>query len=194
MIRSIDIDKLQKGDTKAFHSFFTDFYPKLMAFACRFVEQQTAGDLVQDVFLIYWEQRKTIQTDNIHAFFYKTLKNKCLDYLKHQAVVDDYEARVRVAEKRIAFIEETTDINEVFLSVVNQDIREQIEASVDKLPEKCAQVFRLCYFHDIPQKEVAGIMDISLRTVESHIRRAVLFLRDDLSKLFLLIFMFLSIK
>ncbi len=194
MTESINIDKLKKGDTEAFHDFFIDFYPRLMAFACRFVEQQTAGDLVQDVFLVYWEQRKTIRTDNIQAFFYKTLRNKCLDYLKHQAVVDDYEARIRIAEKRIAFIEETTDINEVFLSIANQDILEQIEASVDKLPEKCAQVFRLCYFHDIPQKEVAGILDISLRTVESHVRRAVLFLRNDLSKLFLYLFMFLSIK
>lgn len=194
MIKSIDIDKLQKGDTEVFHNFFADNYPQLMAFACRFVEPQTAEDLVQDVFLLYLEQRKNIQTDNIQAFFYKALKNKCLDHLKHLAVVDNYESRIRIAERRVAFIEETTDINEVFSFVANQDIREQIETSVDKLPERCAQAFRLCYFHDISQKEVADIMNISLRTVESHIRRAVLFLRNDLNKLFLFFFMFLNTK
>lgn len=189
-----DIKKLQRGDQVAFRSFFNAFYPKLMALACRFVEIQIARDLVQDVFLTYWEQRQSVQIDHLQAYLYKSIKNKCLDHLRHQNIVEEYEARIRIAEARIDFINHTTDSNEVFTNVSSQNIYELIEQSVKKLPQKCEQAFRLCYFHDIPQKEVAEIMDISVRTVERHVRRAVLFLRSDLNKILLFIFMFLSIN
>lgn len=189
-----DIHKLQKGDQKAFRSFFEAFYPKLMALACRFVETQIARDLVQDVFLTYWEQRLTVQIENLQAYLYKSLKNKCLDYLRHQEVVEDYEARIRIAEARVDFINNTTDTNDVFAGVSSRNIYDLIEQSVKKLPPKCEQAFRLCYFHDIPQKEVAEIMNLSVRTVERHVRRAVLFLRSDLDKILIFIFMFFSIN
>lgn len=92
---------------------------------------------------------------------------------KHQMVVDEYESRVRIAEARIAFWGESTDSNDVLRSVINQDLREIIELSVNKLPPKCAQAFRLAYFHDMSRKEIAEIMGISPRTVEGHIRQAL---------------------
>ena len=189
-----DTKKLQKGDQKTFRSFFETFYPKLMALACRYVETQIARDLVQDVFLAYWEQRLTLQIDNFQAYLYKSIKNKCLDHLRHQEVVEAYEARLQIAEAREAFMNHTTDFNEVFTTVSSHNIYELIEQSVKKLPVKCEQAFRLCYFHDIPQKEVAEIMNISVRTVERHVRRAVLFLRSDLDKIIIFVFMFFSIN
>lgn len=190
----IDINKVKEGDHTAFKNFFECFYPKLMAIACRFVDEQVAKDLVQELFATYWEQKKMVQAENIHSFLYKWLQNSCLNYLKHQMVVDEYEARVRIAEARIAFLDETSDANDVLKHVINQDLREIINISVNKLPPKCAQAFRLCYFHDISRKEIAEIMDISPRTVEGHIQQAVAFLRKDLKDLFLFIFMFCSIN
>ncbi|MDR1259324.1 MAG: RNA polymerase sigma-70 factor [Tannerellaceae bacterium] len=187
---AIDIDKLRQGNQDVFRDFFVLFYPKMMALACRFVDEQTAEDLVQEVFASYWEQRKEIQADNIRSFLYKWLQNRCLNHLKHQMVADEYEARVKIAEARIAFLNESSDVNDVFKQVVNQNIREVIEISVRKLPPKCAQAFRLCYYHDMSHKEIADAMDISPRTVEGHIRQATLFLRDDLRDLFMLFFVF----
>jgi len=180
---AFDMEKLQKGDVNTFHSFFRSLYPKLMSLACRFVEVQVARDLVQDVFLSCGEQREKIQVENINAYLYKSVRNKCLDYLKHKVVVGEYESRVRIAEARISFLDSTTDANDVFNGVASRNILELIEQSVKKLPAKCARAFRLCYFHDIPQKEVAEMMNISVRTVERHVRRAVLFLRSDLPDL-----------
>lgn len=189
-----DIKKLQQGEQDAFRSAFEAFYPKLVALACRFVERQVALDLVQDVFLAFWEQRFSVEIDNLQAYLYKSIKNKCLDYLRHQEVVEEYEARIRIAEARVAFIENTTDLNEVFANVSSRNMYELVEQSVKKLPLKCEQAFRLCYFNDMPQKEVAEIMNISVRTVERHIRRAILFLRSDLDKILLFIFMFYSMN
>ena len=147
-----------------------------------------------EVFTSYWEQKKVIQPDNIQSFLFKWLQNSCLNHIKHQMVVDEYESRVRIAEARIAFWGESTDSNDVLRSVINQDLREIIELSVNKLPPKCAQAFRLAYFHDMSRKEIAEIMGISPRTVEGHIRQALAFLREDLKGLFLLIFLLCNIN
>lgn len=194
MEAKIDIEKVREGDHVAFKAFFESFYPKLMALACRFVDEQVAKDLVQEVFASYWEQKRSIRPDNIHSFLFKWLQNSCLNYIKHQMVVDEYESRVRIAEARIAFLNETSDGNEVLKSVMDRNLREIIEQSVDKLPPKCAQAFRLAYFHDLSHKEIAEIMEISPRTVEGHIRQALVFLREDLRGLFMLVFMFCNMN
>ncbi len=187
MLLSVDIQKIKEGDHTSFKTFFEYFYPKLMSLACRFVEEHIAKDLVQDVFTSYWEQKTTIETENIQSFLYKCIQNRCLNYLKHQMVVEDYEAKIRLAEARITFLNEKTDSNDVLKQMIIQDLQEVIENSVKKLPPKTAEAFRLCYYQDLPHKEIAQIMNISYRTVESHIRHAVLFLREDLKDLLLLL-------
>ena len=115
-----------------------------------------------------------------------------LNYIKHQMVVEEYEARVQLAEARIAFLNNRVDSNDVLKQVINQDLRELIEISVNKLPPKTAEAFRLCYYHDLPHKDIEKVMDISVRTVETHIRNAVLFLRKDLKDLLLLSILFFN--
>lgn len=183
---AIDIQKLKQGDREAFRLFFECFYPKLMALACRFVDEHTAKDLVQEVFVSYWENKKEIEARNIYSFLCKWLQNNCLNYLKHQMVVEEYEKRVRIAEARMNFIDEKTDTNEVFKQIITHDIREVIENSVNKLPPKCREVFWMYYFQDMSHKEIADRLHISVRTVETHVRQAVLFLRKDLKHIFLL--------
>lgn len=163
-----------------------------MALACRFVDEHVAKDLVQDVFALYWEQKQMIDAENIQSFLYKWVQNKCLNHIKHQMVVEEYEARVQLAEARIAFLNNRVDSNDVLKQVINQDLRELIEISVNKLPPKTAEAFRLCYYHDLPHKDIAKVMDISVRTVETHIRNAVLFLRKDLKDLLLLSILFFN--
>lgn len=176
----VDIEQIKEGDEKAFASFFTFFYPKLMALACRFVDEYTAEDLVQEVFASYWERKATIQAEHLQSFLYKWVQNKCLDYLKHRRVVNDYEAEVRLAEMRLAFLAESADSNEVLKQIVSHDLRSLLEEIIGKLPPKCATTLRLCYLHDLNHKEIADIMQISVRTVEGHIRQGLNYLRNYL--------------
>lgn len=169
-----------------FKRFFETFYPKLMSLACRFVDDQVAKDLVQDIFIFYWERKQQIEAENIYSFLFKCLQNKCLNYLKHEMVVEEYNAKVHIAEARINFLNDRTDSNDVLKQVIDRDLHEQIEASVKKLPPKTAEAFRLAYYHDLPYKEIAEVMDVSPRTVACHVRNAVLFLRRDLKDLLVL--------
>ena len=177
---SIDINKIKYGDEIAFKNFFAYFYPKMMALARRFVSEQVAKDLVHDTFTIYWERKEQIDVQNLHSFLFKCLQNSCLNYLKHQTVVAEYEAEVQIAKARIDYLCENTDYNTVFKQIQDRNLHEVIEASVDKLPPRTAEAFRLCYYHDLSHKEIANVMKISPRTVETHIRQAILFLREDL--------------
>lgn len=174
------IDELREDDPEAFRQFFICVYPRLKAFACRFVDEYTAEDIVQGILTSYWENNKKIEAKNIGSFLIKCTQNKCLNHLKHQAVVKKHQAHVRVAEARIAFMDQRSDDNDVFKQTENRNIRECVEHSVNKLPPKCAEAFRLCYYRDLSHKEIAEEMGISLRTVETHIRRATLFLRKEL--------------
>jgi len=183
-----DIEKIRTGDQEAFKAFYTAFYPKMKALAFRFVNEHVAEDLVQEVFLSYWEKKQEIEAYNIQSFLYRCIQNTCLNHIKHQRVVGDYESQVFIAEERITFLKETTDENEVFQQLVQKDIREIIDASVDKLPPKCAEAFRLCYFYDMSRIDAANVVGASPRTVDGYIQKALNFLRDDLKDLYFLFF------
>lgn len=180
MPHSIDIEKLKRGDPAAFKLLFEKFYPKLMALACRFVDVQTAKDLAQEVFAVYWEKKSNIDAEHIQSYLYKWIQNSCLNFLKHQIVVEEYESRIRIAKARITFLENTTDTNDVLDQVMTRDIINHIYEALKLLPPKCAEVFQLYYFKELSHKEIAEQMQISTRTVEGHVRHAILFLRKQL--------------
>lgn len=121
-----------------------------MSLACRFVDDQAARDLVQDIFVFYWEQKQQIDVDNVQSYLFKVLQNRCLNYLKHQMVIEEYTAKIRIAEARIAFLNDRTDSNDVLKQIINWDLREQIEASVKNYPQKQRKysvcvIMRICH-------------------------------------------------
>lgn len=189
-VNTIDINKVQKGDETEFRLLFNIFYPRLMSVACRFVPEYIAEDIVQSVFVMYWEQKAVLIPNAIHSFLYKCTQNNCLDYLKHQSVVLGHEEEVRLAEERIAFQLQGSDVNELWNEVVERDIKQLLEASIAKLPPKCRQAFELSYFNEMTYREIAEVMHISPRTVEEHVQKATKFLRADLKEiLFCLLFL-----
>lgn len=155
---SIDINKVQKGDETEFRLLFNLFYPRLMSVACRFVPEHIAEDIVQSVFVMYWEQKSALIPNAIHSFLYKCTQNNCLNYLKHQAVVLGHEEEVRLAEERMVFQLAGSDANELWNEVVERDIRKLLKASISKLPPKCRQAFELSYFKEMTYKEIAEAM------------------------------------
>lgn len=188
MLTSIDVDRIRAGDTRAFKTFFGVLYPKLLALACRFVDKHIAKDLVQDVFSMYWENKESIEAENIQSYLFKCVQNKCLNHIKHEAVVEKYEAKLQIAEARIASFNAQLKDNDIFRQLVARDIQNLVENSLTKLPPRCAEAFRLCFFNDLSHKQVAEVMAISPRTIETHIRQAVSFLRKDLRDLTLMLF------
>lgn len=186
---SFDYEKNDKSDSSGFRRFFDSFYPKLLSLACRFVEEETAKDIVQDVFLFYWEMKDCLEVNQVQSFLFKVVQNKCLNHLKHQETVRAYETLVHISKLRIDYLNENTDMNETFQQMEVQEMQTKLEEAILKLPDKCAQAFRLRFFNEMSYKEIAEEMCISHRTVEGHINRAVTQLRPLLRHLLVLLYM-----
>jgi len=88
MQNCFDIQRVKLGGANEFKRFFEFLYPRLMGVACRFVDDEEARDLVQDVFVEYWEHKQILEIDNVPSYLYKSVQNKCLNHIKHQKVVE----------------------------------------------------------------------------------------------------------
>ena len=179
------LDNTIDSGKELFLQYFQQLYPKLMALSCRFVEEDVAKDMVQDAFVMLWEQKDKVR--HIPTYLYRSVQNNCLNYIKHNHVVSDYAQKVRIAENRIRYLSEKPDENDVIKQVEYLDIRSKIEEALTKLPPRTAEAFRLYFFEELSAKEIAEIMNISHRTVEVHVQKALSFLRSDLQDIVFLL-------
>lgn len=189
--KPINTAKIKQGSSEAFRDLFYNLYPRLVAFATRFVDDSTAEDLVQELFTSFWEKRTQIETKNITSFLFKWLQNNCLNYLKHKDIINNYKDTVLLAEERIAYNQEEP---KTFKELEVKDLRKIIDQALIELPPKTQQAFRLSYLKELSHKEIAKQMNISVKTVDNHIYNAIKVLRIKMKDLFIFILMLYNIK
>lgn len=83
------------------------------------------------------------------------------------------------------------DNNEVIRKIEDRELRKEIHDAINELPDKCKEVFKLSYLHDMKNKEIADVLGVSLRTVEAHMYKALKFLRNRLGHLWFILLLFL---
>lgn len=172
-----------KQDKTSFDAFFKKYYPRLTAYACIFVESQAAEDLVQDLFVYLWENAGSVKIHtSIDAYLFKAVHLRCLNQIKqkktrdhHHKLIEDY-----ISEFELRLFD--PDKNESIRKLFMEEIKEEINAAIDSLPEKCREVFMLSYIYDLKNKEISEVLGISLSTVENHIYNALKVLRQKLAK------------
>lgn len=190
MPQTINIENIKGENQDIFRHFFEDAYPRMMSLACRFVDDDVAKDMVQEAFISFWEQKEILKVSNIQSYLYRSVQNNCLNHIKHNKVVANYESHVRIAEARIQYLNEMSDENDILRNIESKDMQASLEKALDKLPPKCKEAFMLCYFEELNYKEIAQIMNISHRTVEVHVQKALKQLKKDfhiIALLFMLI-------
>ena len=118
--------------------------------------------------------------DQIQAFLYRAVYTRALNVLKHRSIEDGYCAAVKeINQKRAEFYQPD-----------NSELRNEIYQAINELPDKCKEVFKLSYLHEMKNKEIADVMGVSLRTVEAHMYKALKFLRNRLGHLWFLFLLF----
>ena len=116
-----DINEVKEGNLNAFEQFFEFYYPKLMGLACRFVDEEEAKDLVQDVFVDFWERKHNLDMTNISSYLSKSVKNKCFNKIKHQEVVNNYANHLKVAHARLEYLTKH-DERRIIITVPDQNL------------------------------------------------------------------------
>lgn len=131
---------------------------------------QDAEEVVQDVFIKFWNNKKSLNIDsNVNAFLYAITRNACLDYLK---------ARKRKSEKDALLIREL-QIRQYVLEdetsgdLIKNELQTQINSILENLPLKCRRVFIKSRYEGKKHKEISKELNISEKTVENHISRAL---------------------
>ena len=160
-----------------FKELYKSNAPMLIFYAAKYVNAITAEDLVQDVFLKVWQKRTFLfLKEGIKTYLYRSVQHACLDYLKHQEVKGDYINAVTTKLK----IEEIY-YNDDPQSLFAEDERlELIYKEMDKLPEKCREIFTMSYLEERKTSEIAVLLNISTRTVEAQLYKALKILRSVL--------------
>ncbi|WMX16173.1 MULTISPECIES: RNA polymerase sigma-70 factor [unclassified Aureispira] len=144
-------------------------------------DKDAAKDVVQDVFLDLWNKRETLSIKtSLEAYLIRAVKFKSIDFIRKDKTKQQYVANMTPSGVPQT---ESDDGDER-----NEDRKKQLSYAIAQLPAKCRQVFLLSRVNGYTYKEIAEEMDISAKTVENQISRALKLLRQKLSDLMILIF------
>jgi len=165
------IKGLQKGDEKALKSIFNQYYKYLLVTAYNIVgDNAKAKDLVQDVFFEIWKKREQIDIQySLKAYLRKAVVNRGLNYLKMHQRIDWGEEHFDTQTPDQAASPHTL--------VETSDLQDVINNTINNLPPKCKTIFSLSRFEKISHKEIAQKLDISTKTIENHITKALKLIR-----------------
>ena len=155
---------------KHYSSFFQFFSP-LCIFAHRYIERwETCEDVVQESFLKIWENRKSIRIEtSARNFLVTSVRNNCIDYLRKQ--------ELELAWKQWKISKGDEPSGDIY-SIV--ELRTMLAEALDKLPENTRLIFEKNRFEGKKYTEIAEEQQISVKTVEAHISKALKILRVEL--------------
>jgi RNA polymerase sigma-70 factor (ECF subfamily) len=192
---SNSINGLIIGDEKTYIFLFREYYVSLCSYSRRYVgRKDIAEEIVSDTFLKIWENRETIHINtSVKAYLFHAVCNNSLNYLrklKKEEILDEYF--LETSSENIGFASTLEEIEEQSLTM--ESINEKIEEAVSQLPEQQQKAFRLKRFEGKKTKEVAEIMGLSVKTVEMHISKASLNLRQRLKDYLPAFLLFLLLK
>lgn len=187
-------EEISKGNKEAFNTFFCLYYPRLLAYTKSLVpEEEIAEDITQDVFLYIWENRKKLILGNgFHSYLFQAAYTRCLDHLKKTLSAEKYHTRVFLEHAQL-YHEFTHEKNSVLESLYTQDFYKQLYTLLEQLPLQRREVFILAYIQGIKTKEIAQLLQLPQRTVESHIYLTLKYLRSKMTpKDFLAFYLLIS--
>jgi RNA polymerase sigma-70 factor (ECF subfamily) len=128
-----------------FSRIYLLYFPKMVRFAQEYViSEEEAKNIVQDLFLYLWEQRETLSAiSNLNAFLFTLIKNRCIDYYRHYSRFErKKESLDAIQERELHLKMEALRQFDVTMFTAHE-IEEILDKAIQRLPEKCRQVFIL---------------------------------------------------
>ena len=170
------LQSLKAGKESALQNIFKHYYKYLVVTGYNITgDNEKAKDLVQDVFFELWKKRDRIDIQSsLKSYLRRAVVNRSLNYIKSQ--------------KRFDFGEENFDKQTPDKAVSAQkkleaeDLKVAINNAIDSLPTKCKAIFILSRFEKLSHKEIAAKLDISTKTIENQITKALKIVRATVTR------------
>lgn len=175
----IDSDKikhLREGSRSVFEELFNLHYPSLKLIAHKYVlSSQEAEDIVHNVFLNLWEKREHLNVrESLTPYLQTSVRNASLNHLKQKKVRDSYRSTLLIR------LSEADPAGNPSDEMIRQEQADEIKKAINQLPDKCRQIFQMSRFEEMKNQEISDSLEISLRTVENQLYRALKALRKKL--------------
>ncbi|GAB7086583.1 RNA polymerase sigma-70 factor [Marinifilum fragile] len=168
--------KLKAGNKYAFQELFEEYYTSMYFYACKFVDDDLARDLVHDVFMIFWQNKEHITIkSSLSAYLFRMVRNKCLQEIESQKVKDTYRTES-------LNLDELAYYNDGIKSIIEIELEEKLKEAMDKMPDGCRQVFVMSRFNGLKNKEIAEQLGVSVKAVEKQITKALKILKLELKE------------
>lgn len=172
----IELNDIENQKIKYFNSVFIQFENRLFLFALKITKSDaTARDIVQEVFLKFWEQKDAFkQIEDIEAYLFRATKNKAIDFLRFLANDDKLRQNYFV---NFTLVEDVTD------KEVNQrEFNRLLGTAIEKLPAQRSLIYQLSQVEGFSRREIAERMNISESTVKNQLTSALSSIRNFLKK------------
>lgn len=182
-MKNHDIQKTSSLETqKCFSQIYSTYFIKMTRFSQAYViAEEDAENIVQDIFLYLWEHPEFFRTiDNMDAFLFTLVKNRCLNFLKHSLYINEKKRTLETAEEQEMQMNlySLQQFDESFLTI--SEVENLIDEVIGKLPERCREIFILSRMEGLKYKEIAKRLDISVNTVENQMSIALHKLKVEL--------------
>ena len=159
-----------------FEQLFREHFEVLCYFAKGYVSDfDTSQEIVQEVFINLWNKRESITSDkSVRSYLYTSVKNRSLNWLRDHKKFRSYVLDIEIEDHTTFFEHDNLEMNE---------LKKRIEDAMDKLPERCREIFELSRFEELRYKEIAAKLGLSVKTVEVQVSKALKILRNELKDL-----------
>ncbi len=175
------IADIRNGKHEAYEYLFATYYPRLHNYALRFLADGDAvGDIIQDCFMKQWEKRGELILQSVGALLFRMVRNQCLNYLRHKALEDSEWLQSLNLEDHSERLYSTDFLDDPDQELLFQELKRQVEQTLDALPERSRQIFTMSRFDGMKNREIAEELGISVKVVERHIGRALKMFRRQL--------------
>ena len=170
------IEKVKAGDELAFELLFRKYYVQLCSFANKFIANNAESEeIVQEVFLNIWKKRDQLKLeDEIRPYLYKSVQNFCFNFIQHQKIVDRYYSVIDVVYKN------RVEDFDTYESVLYAELQTKVDEAIFSLPTECRRIFQMSRKDGLKYAEIANKLNISVKTVETQMSRALAKLKIEL--------------
>jgi RNA polymerase sigma-70 factor (ECF subfamily) len=176
------LQRLKDDDIKALEIIFHHHYANLYKYLLLIFRNQLLVDhIAQDIFIYLWENRKhlRIQT-SLESYLYTAGRYQAINQLRNARRRERINLRLSQGEDDSG--------PSPFALLESKELEKIIEEAISTLPERCQQIFRLSREEELPYKEIADVLHISVNTVETQMGIAFRKLRQVLHPFYLRMF------
>jgi RNA polymerase sigma-70 factor, ECF subfamily len=171
------LKKLKNGDEEAYRQIFNEHFSMLVAFALKYLgDLNFSKEVVQNAFVKLFEKRNSLEiSSNIKSYLFKMVYNDCLNVLKREKNIlrlhNEYALRLDLYQDYIEISEQT-------------ELEYKIYTAINKLPPQCKRIIQQSRFEGKKNQVIANELNISIRTVETQISKALKLLKAGINLFF----------